>query len=160
MDLVNSASNRTTTSYARYLISVVNGRYLTEDEEVDHIDNDCTNDEISNLQILTIEQHKEKTKLHCEGRTMIWCICAYCGKSFEREVRNIRNNKTLCSRSCNGKYNSKFSGRGSKKSAISNEIVTMILDYRKNGLSDYKIAEITGVDRSKVWRIRKEYSIC
>ena len=83
MDLVNSASNRTTTSYARYLISVVNG-----------------------------------------------------------------------------KYNSKFSGRGSKKSAISNEIVTMILDYRKNGLSDYKIAEITGIDRSKVWRIRKEYSIC
>lgn len=54
VDLVNSASNRTTTSYARYLISVVNGRYLTEDEEVDHIDNDCTNDEISNLQILTI----------------------------------------------------------------------------------------------------------
>lgn len=91
---------------------------------------------------------------------MVGCICAYCGKSFEREVRNIRNNKTLCSRSCNGKYNSKFSGRGSKKSAISNEIVTMILDYRKNGLSDYKIAEITGIDRSKVWRIRKEYSIC
>jgi len=158
VDLVNKNSDRTTTSYARYLVSVVNGRYLTPEEEVDHIDNDCTNDDIVNLQVLTIEQHKEKTRLHCEGRTMANCTCAYCGKVFERELRNVRSDRTLCSRSCNARYNMKFLSWGNKKD-VPDETLDMISAYRKSGLSDYKISALIGIERSKVWRLRKEYSI-
>lgn len=56
----SSGLKRTTISYARYLMSVKEGRVLEEYEEVDHIDNDKTNDEISNLQILTRSENVRK----------------------------------------------------------------------------------------------------
>ena len=51
---------RKTTAYARYLMSVKLGRYLTADEEVDHIDEHKTNDTIDNLQILSGTANKLK----------------------------------------------------------------------------------------------------
>lgn len=50
------------TSYARYLMSVKMGRYLNDDgsETVDHIDNDPTNDDINNLQILSQSDNIKK----------------------------------------------------------------------------------------------------
>ena len=59
--LFNSQIDRSTVSYARYLMSVKLGRFLTDQEEVDHIDNNKTNDDPNNLQILTPEQNREKT---------------------------------------------------------------------------------------------------
>lgn len=109
LDLVNNKKDRTTIAYARYLMSVKEGRFLEEWEEVDHKDRDCTNDELSNLQILNVEDHKEKTAKEATGRKMLSCICAYCGIEFERYANRNMYNKTLCSRSCNAKYNRKFS---------------------------------------------------
>lgn len=43
---------RTTISYARYLMSVKLGRFLKDDEHVDHIDHDKTNDTLRNLQLI------------------------------------------------------------------------------------------------------------
>lgn len=40
-------------SYSRYLMCVKEGRILSKNEEVDHIDNNKTNDDPSNLQIIT-----------------------------------------------------------------------------------------------------------
>lgn len=56
-----TALKRTTITKAKYLMSLKYGRILTKDEEVDHIDGDKLNDDISNLQVLTIKEHKEKS---------------------------------------------------------------------------------------------------
>ena len=50
--LYNSPSDRSSTQYARYILAVSLGRYLTDNEEADHIDGDKTNDDIKNIQIL------------------------------------------------------------------------------------------------------------
>ena len=47
-------------AYARYLLSVKLGRFLTDDEQADHIDNDKTNDALDNLQLLTRAQNTAK----------------------------------------------------------------------------------------------------
>lgn len=58
--LVNDRKTRKTISYARYIMSVKLGRELSKEEQVDHIDNDKTNDSIDNLQILTAEDNLAK----------------------------------------------------------------------------------------------------
>ena len=51
---------RHTISFARYLVSTNLKRFLTKDEEVDHIDNDSLNDVIENLQILSKDENINK----------------------------------------------------------------------------------------------------
>lgn len=59
--LRSSDGTSTSTAYARYLMSVKLKRYLhDDDEEVDHIDNDFTNDSIDNLQILSGSENTKK----------------------------------------------------------------------------------------------------
>lgn len=159
LDLFNSNTERTTTAFARYLMSVKLGRYLTEDEEADHIDNDATNDLIENLQVLSVEEHKAKTKSFIEGRTFKTCVCSYCGIEFEREVRQIKSDKTLCSRSCNAKYNREFGSWTGKLKKHTQEEVDKIVELRASGLSDYKISDIIGIHRSKIQRLRIEFGI-
>lgn len=105
VDLVNNNTDRTTISYARYLMSVKLGRYLTENEEVDHHDTDCTNDDITNLKLMSTEEHLLKTsKENSTGRTMVTIECPYCKKVFEREKRNVKTKLSFCSRSCSATY--------------------------------------------------------
>lgn len=103
IDLVASKTDRTTMSYARYKMCIKEGRILTEDEHADHIDTDKTNDNYSNLQVLTIAEHKAKTRIERLGRTMVSLECPVCGISFEREKRQVKPGSTpKCSRQCNG----------------------------------------------------------
>lgn len=105
VDLFNSNTDRTTVAYARYLMACQVGRYLTDEEEVDHIDQDNSNDELSNLQILSVEEHRKKnSKEQTTGRTMVVLICDYCGTSFEREKRNVKYSRSFCNRSCSGRF--------------------------------------------------------
>lgn len=108
LDLVNSKTDRTTISYARYLMSVKEGRFLTEDEEVDHINKDKTDDSISNLQILNIHEHKLKSISEIKPRKKIKLTCANCGIEFDRWHNQglvyKKYVKSFCSRSCNGKF--------------------------------------------------------
>ena len=60
--LVYEDGTRKTSAYARYLMEQHLGRSLTDEEEVDHIDNDNTNDNIENLQILTREENMRKER--------------------------------------------------------------------------------------------------
>lgn len=97
------------TQYARYLLAVSEGRYLTEDEEADHIDSDCTNDDINNLQILHKRDHKEKTKKERSGQAYVDMICPNCGKVFPIPRNRTFLSKpkvslTFCSRKCNGEF--------------------------------------------------------
>lgn len=113
IDLFNSNKDRTTISYARYLMSVHIGEIISDEFEVDHKDDDNSNDVIENLQILSKADHLEKTrKIVKTGRTMIECVCAFCGIIFEKEKRFVKSEykNTFCSRSCNAKYSHKFNG--------------------------------------------------
>lgn len=112
VDLFNSNGDRTTISYAKYLVCISRGSMLPEGYEVDHRDKDCCNDALDNLQVLSVEKHKEKTaKENTTGRTMVKLVCPSCGKDFQREKRNIKPSTTpKCSRKCNAEYNRKYNG--------------------------------------------------
>lgn len=61
--LIGNDGKHHCTAYARYLLATHLGRYLTEEETVDHINNDKTDDRLENLQILTREANKLKETL-------------------------------------------------------------------------------------------------
>lgn len=101
-----SPGHRTTMSYARYLMSLHIGRELTEEEEVDHIDDDCTNDAIENLQILTPEQNRGKQSRFRRERAYVTLTCPECDQEFTRRRNDTSlrpgrsENPSCCSRSC------------------------------------------------------------
>jgi hypothetical protein len=105
-----NSKKKTTITYAKYLLSIREGRILSREEEADHIDNDKTNDDINNLQILTREANFEKYAKTL-SRTMVVLVCPNCGISFERERRNTHLIKggevSSCTRICAGKYQQK-----------------------------------------------------
>lgn len=96
--LYNNSFDRSSISYARYLMTCHLGRQLESHEHVDHIDNDKTNDVIENLQILTQSENNKKAS---KGKTMLTLVCPICGNLFTRQ-RNQLTHKTnpTCSRRC------------------------------------------------------------
>ena len=109
LTLYNSNNDRSVTQYARYLLAVKLGRFLTEDETVDHIDGDKTNNSIDNLQILSIVDNIRKS----QKKPDFICICPVCKKVFRRShnhpsVRGkekklkIERGELCCSRKCGG----------------------------------------------------------
>lgn len=103
-----SGLKRTTISYARYLMSVKEKRFLNKNEDVDHIDNNSMNDDINNLQILTKRENIIKGNKK-NGRKMVELKCPCCGKIFNRRRGNthlIRSKKTYtaCSRKCSSTF--------------------------------------------------------
>lgn len=115
--------NRITQSYPRYLMEQKLGRKLLPEEEVDHADDDFTNDTLDNLQLLTPTQNRQKEMARLERQTK-WFegICPECKNPFKKELRqvkhnNIKNGKAgpFCSRSCSGRYNANNQHYGSIK---------------------------------------------
>jgi HNH endonuclease len=108
MIVLVSGIHRTSTSYARYLMSMKLGRLLDPLEEVDHKDDNKLNDDINNLQILNHQQNSSKNR----SPTMITLVCPWCNNEFERERRQVlhkpRKYPACCSRSCAGKYQRKM----------------------------------------------------
>lgn len=103
--LYNSHTDRSTTSYARYLYAINIGRYLLSTEHVDHIDDDKTNDVISNLQLLTLKQNSKKEG-NRRGRLLVEIECPICKKLFTRRkgqtqlVPSLKNKISCCSKEC------------------------------------------------------------
>ncbi len=93
--LYKDVNTRKTISYARYLLSVKLGRELTDKETADHIDENKTNDSIENLQILSIEENRNK---HIElmphnihGTNQMYrngCRCELCKKWHSDYTKN------------------------------------------------------------------------
>ena len=107
--LFNTRKDRSLISYARYLLSVQLGRNLTKDEFADHKDEDKTNDEISNLQVLTREENNRKSREWQEknGRIHRKVIldCPVCLNTFTKSVRavssRLKHRKPItCSTAC------------------------------------------------------------
>ena len=150
------------TSYARYLMSVKLGRFLTNQEEVDHIDENRTNDDINNLQILTPEQNKEKQRLHYINNVQqkFDLSCPQCGKDFtlterdmgEKFYKHYQNNGSgliFCSRSCNATFNRGTSLVGK---SIDEDTINRIKSLQRQGLSSYKIADELKISRNTVMK--------
>lgn len=103
-------------SYARYLVCVHLGYILAADLEVDHIDDDKTNDVLSNLQILTKQENilKQQYKYVMTQQVCYGFCCAKCETYFiltERDVKNRQAAGTVfafCSRSCARSYHGAF----------------------------------------------------
>lgn len=156
--LFNSDSDRTTVSYARYLMGIKLGYEVPDHLEVDHIDNDKTNDDINNLQLLTPEQNRLKQEYHFTmNQVNLGFHCAYCDTPFilpEREVKErIRTGGELafCSRKCGSLYHVYVSGRTSVgKLSLSEDQIQKIKLLKSEGLSNRKISQLTGVPRSTV----------
>lgn len=92
----------TTTSFARYLMSVKLKRYLSENEHVDHINNKKTDDRIENLQILTQQQNNLKhAKEIVGGRKYLQVKCPVCNNVFDRPENQFLNKRFIvCNRTC------------------------------------------------------------
>jgi superfamily II DNA helicase RecQ len=91
-----------TISYARYLVSVNEKRILESFEHVDHIDNDKTNDSLSNLQILSqYENNKKYRESSNIFRKKINLKCPNCDIIYEKYKDYLYNKKfSVCSKKC------------------------------------------------------------
>ena len=107
--LVGKDGSKSSTSYARYLMACHLGRYLKNDEHVDHIDNDKLNDVVDNLQILSSQENNRKRLEHYDIKKNYKTLtCPICEKEFTREVRKVnfklkQCKSPTCSRRCGGK---------------------------------------------------------
>lgn len=154
--LFNSNFDRTTISYARYLMGVKLGYEVPSEYEVDHIDDDKTNDDINNLQLLTKEQNRLKQEYHFTmNQVNLGFHCAYCDTPFiltQREVKmkiKAGGELAFCSRECGGKYHSTLSGKGAIK-AKSEEVINEIKRLASNGLNSRQIARELNINRDTV----------
>lgn len=101
------------TAFARYLMSVKLGYLVPDEYEVDHKDDDFTNDDINNLQILTKEQNllKQKYNYVMNVQQTFGFECAYCTTPFllvEAEVRERQRKGgvyAFCSHRCSVRWN-------------------------------------------------------
>jgi HNH endonuclease len=106
-----SYGNRTTQSYPRYLMEKHLGRKLEDWEEVDHINEDHTDDRIENFQLLTKIENIRKSS---SGEELITFTCPVCKKEVTKNAAQIRHNRKqsksgpFCSRSCAGKHSAKL----------------------------------------------------
>jgi len=81
----------------RYVMQVYLGRQLKEDECVHHIDRNKTNNDISNLQLMTIDEHARLHKLEDGDGQILAVTCAQCGLEFESISSE---NRKFCSKKC------------------------------------------------------------
>lgn len=144
------------TSYARYLMAVKVGRYLTEEEEVDHINTDHTDDSIDNLQILSVEEHKEKTIKEQSGETYNTFVCSCCGNSFVRSLQRTHQYTKYCSRECNYKMNTPPINTKSSEPSIDYTEVERLLGM---GLSDVEVGTMMNINRNSVLNYRQKNNI-
>lgn len=93
---------RRTQSYPRYLMETFLGRKLLKSEEVDHINDDPTDDRLENFQILTQSENIQKSVIPAETMNF---ICPVCNREFTILARHYRHNQLV--RNCKGPYCSK-----------------------------------------------------
>lgn len=98
---------RTTQSYPRYLMEKHLGRKLKKSEEVDHDDKDITNNNISNLKLLSKRANILRS---IKPAVRIMFKCPTCLKQFKGLQRQYKSNQLkqkkrgpYCSKSCAGK---------------------------------------------------------
>lgn len=100
-------NKRQTISYPKWLMEQHLGRFLTEDETIDHKNRDFTDDRIENFEILSKAAH---AKIDVIRSVLDESLCIYCKAKIMRLARNRRRGSKLdkagpfCSKQCSGKY--------------------------------------------------------
>lgn len=113
---------RQTMSYPKFLLQEKLGRILLDDETTDHKDENFTNDNEDNLQVLTREGNARK-QVHSNYATYTEITCQFCGLKSMKLTRDLRNNRArnihgpYCDRSCSRQhqainYKSRDAGTG------------------------------------------------
>ena len=127
-----------TISYPRFLLEEKLGRKLLPEETVDHIDEDISNDDPSNLQILSRAENSRKSLVvNSKGlRKMI---------EFSRSEKGRESSRIRMLGSRN--YNSKFSAE---------TVQVLRLWYSIGHLSELEISEVFNITRRSV---RKESTL-
>lgn len=106
--LYKSNSERTTISYARYVMSVNLGFIVPPEYVVDHIDGDKMNDDLLNYQLLSEhENFKKGLKQNNVKRSMVKFKCGVCSQIFIKRRKNTHfviktKSNDFCSRVCAG----------------------------------------------------------
>lgn len=101
---------RSTVSYARYLVSCSLKRYLRKEEHVDHINNDKTCDKLENLQILSKEDNSRKYADLSSGVKVAEIRCPACSNIFLRRsgntqvVPSLKGKVTCCNKKCSSVF--------------------------------------------------------
>jgi hypothetical protein len=123
--IVYPDKSRKTVSYPKYLVECELGRYLEDDETVDHIDGDFTNNDFANLQVLS---RKEHVSLDVKRLKTQRFECPLCSDSFElkgSKLYNAAGNRKqgkagpFCSRTCAGKYGAEVQNERMKRLSVS-----------------------------------------
>lgn len=113
--------SRKTISYPRYLYEQSTNYILSDNEVIHHIDGDCTNNTLENLEVKNKFKH---TSDHTKSRyTNQWYyfFCPTCGKWSRQPRRNVKIKQKqkgytgpYCSRSCAGKVTGPLSHKKKK----------------------------------------------
>lgn len=94
-----------TISLPKLILELSIGRCLINDETCDHIDGNYYNNKIDNLRILSRKENGKQGSVPAQISNL---ICAYCGKEFTRQTREIKRylrigrTKFYCKKSCAG----------------------------------------------------------
>ena len=158
VDLFNSNTDRTTISYARYVMCVNLGYVLSKDYEVDHIDRDKNNDDISNLQVLSVEEHRQKNSKEMKtGRAFTELVCNNCGKLFKRESRAVKYRNYYCDNFCKWSKQKQEGMDESFKSAL--EFYASNCDKVGKEFGVPAISERFGVSSKRMYKYIKKHNI-
>ena len=130
------------------------GRLLDTTEIVHHIDRDKTNNDISNLQLVTEDEHRA---LHANDNpaTLVELVCPTCSSIFyrakNRAYQFLHKGKQLyCSRSCYKSLNK--CNPPINDNTIHLEIRCKIKELHAKGGSSYSIAKELGIARNTVMK--------
>jgi len=100
----------TSLSYPKYLMEIKLNRYLTEKEHVHHIDGNPLNNDYSNLEVVTVQEHGRR---HVKYKEDIKAECYLCKKMFiltPKQQQSRYSNRfrkdagPFCSKKCVGTY--------------------------------------------------------
>lgn len=86
---------RKTVSYPKYLLEQKLGRELEHDETADHVDEDFTNDDLNNLQVLSRAKNAKKSMIASYGEKQE-IECKFCHKLFMPVDRRRQHCSTSC----------------------------------------------------------------
>jgi hypothetical protein len=105
-----SDGSRGTTLYSRYLMQEHLGRRLGTWEDVDHINEDKTDDVVTNFQLLSKGEHASKTAKIRFKDAWLEFNCPICGIASRRIMSQVRRSKKrgnagpFCGKVCSRKY--------------------------------------------------------
>lgn len=154
----------------RYVMECYINRKLTKQEIVHHINGDGFNNNIYNLELMTLVEHSKMHGLE-NGRTYITVICAFCGEEVEKYCADVTYkqkqgvNTFFCNKSCKGKYevnqnpHTARNLRGNVCEHPYEEFKHVILKELNDGLTGYQISKKYNVPKATVYSYIKRIKL-